>query len=285
MPNVGSRTVQAKETVGGTTFKNFVNVQANLNGWKNVKKMFVYNGSGWVEVWNNRPEVSSTSMTTTSSSALSFTGSADPNWFETTAKFQFREVGTSTYTDSSTTTSGMEDGVNGAVSFTVTATVSDAFKNWEAYAVGTNAGGTSTGGMVYKDCRKHFDGGSGWESSSTTQTVTCAFCTCGSNSTRTDTIYTYTKDGCPTYNTVSTGFCPACGYWYLLDYYNGGPSSVVIDGVTYTADIEPGYYYQSNPFGTSCGGGCLIDLFRIEECTSTGVRRATFAKCAYVDFC
>lgn len=312
MPNVGSNEFQGYSS----SWNGPINVQGHDgSAWKYGIAVYVHNGTTWVEVWNSRPEVTSTSMSATNSTTLSFTGTADPNNFETTAKFEYKEVGAGSYSNSSTTTSGMGNGIDSAVGFTVTATPSgDVYKNWEARASASNIAGSGTGGTITLDCTKgttNYTKGASPTSSSYSGS-------CG-NRTRTDT-YTYTRKSgvaCPNYdladsavsdpNCTSGCFTPeavdcdgcgsrtyyngsstnctsyyegSCGTW---NYYSSPAYEVTIDGIYYQETlcgwIRP---YGPNP---SCGY-CEVYTYNIYQCSvNSAAFKVTGAGCCYVEFC
>lgn len=263
MPNVGSNEFNGYSS----SWQSPTNVQGhNGSTWKYGIAVYVHNGTDWVEVWNARPEVVSSSMATTST-GLTFSGTADPNNFATTAKFQYKEVGGS-YSDSGTTTTGLGDGVDGAVSFTVTATVADTYKNWESRASATNAAGTVTGSTVTLDCRKHDAGGSGWGTSDSSDNSTCDGC--GTVTTR-----TYTKTGCQSY----TGIVGTCTSWSnYFDYV-----CIPVSGGTYpyVSGSVWGWLYSTSSDCTGfvvgpCNGCCeLLGPVNVQYCSVTGGYRVT----------
>lgn len=224
--------------------------------WEYGFAVYYHNGTGWVEVWNARPQMVSTSMATTSSTGLTFTGTADPNNFETTAKFEYKEVGAGSYSNSGTTTTGLGDGVDSAVSYTVTATVADTWKNWESRASGTNAGGTGTGSTITLDCRKHNASGSGWTE---TASYDSSGCECG-----TKTLLTYTKSNCQTYNT---------GYSACSESRIYAASTGTYNGTSYTAEntIENGivmYLTSNRQQGCAYLGDNYCYAYSIYKCPS-----------------
>lgn len=270
MPNVGSYEFKGNDG----SWKDPTYVQGHDgSAWKYGIAVYYHNGTDWVEVWNARPVAVSTSMATTST-GLTFSGSADPNNVSTTAKFQYKEVGGS-YSDSGTTTTGMGDGVDGAVSFTVTATVADTYKNWESRASATNAGGTGTGSTLTLDCRKHDAGGSGWGTSDSSNSSTCDGC--GTVTTR-----TYTKSGCQTY----TGIIQTCGSWSDTTIMF---ATVPVSGGTYayvTGDIFGQYYSDSagnGYYNPSCGG--LAAPGNVQYCSVGGYRVTGTDTCIYPSCC
>ena len=239
MPNVSPYELKGDTGAG---FVNPVYVKGhNGSGFQFGYAVYYHNGSGWVEVWNARPEVVSTSMATTGS-GLTFSGTADPNNFSTTAKFEYKEVGGS-YSDSGTTTTGMGNGIDGAVSYTVTATIADTYKNWESRASATNAGGTGTGSTVTLDCRKHDAGGSGWGTTNSSPIVdpvdNCSGC-----GTRSRIDVTYTKSGCQQY--VVTGSYGVCS-----DSYVPVDPTTMFGICIYANGVGTGVtgYYAGNPLG------------------------------------
>lgn len=269
MPDVGSNQFRAAKGVNnfveGIPYgKDGTTGGPNNDGWKYGIAVYAHNGTSWVEVWNAMPVAVSSSMATTGS-GLTFSGTADPNNFSTTAKFEYKEVGGS-YSNSGTTTTGMGDGVDGAVSFTVTATVANTYKNWEARASATNTAGTGTGSTVTLDCRKDDAGGSGWGTSDSSNSSTCD--SCGTVITK-----TYTKSGCQPYSEVIQN----CGSWNTIPNFNYG-NLTLINGceVAYDANIgtqgyDTGYYY------TLCGGACTESCLYckvgpqyIQQCSVTG---------------
>jgi len=283
MPDVGSNEFRAANSAGNFVpgipmGKDGTTGGPNNDGWKYGYAVYVHNGTTWVEVWNARPQMVSTSMATTSSTGLTFTGTADPNNFLTTAKFEYKEVGAGSYENSGTTTTGLGDNVDGAVSYTVTATVSsgDTWKNWEARASGTNAGGTGTGSTVTLDCRKHNASGSGWGTSDSSNASTCDGC--GTVTTR-----TYTKSGCQAY----TEQISSCGSWsnyfdFVCIQVSGGTYSYV-EGTIF------GWLYHTNPGCTnvvSCDPENLLGPGGVEYCSASGLYRVTGSdQCIFVSCC
>lgn len=274
MPDVGSYQFRGNDnaTPNTTSWKppvyvkahdGSVGVTSDASTWKYAKSVYYHDGADWVEVWNARPELTSTSIyfASNNSTTINFSGSADPNNFSTTAKFEYREVGTSTWNSSSTTSTGMGDGVDGAVSFNATATVADGYKNWEARASATNIVGTDVGTTITKDCRK--TGTPSWSATFVSSSVvTCSTCSeCGTN-TRIDVTYNYTKSGCPDYTAVTTGTCSnGCGT------YQPKIGDFTQDGITYGYTGTPGYYQVfPNPY---CSSGCdfsVVDYY-VTSCT------------------
>lgn len=263
MPNVGSYELKGHD---GSVWADPTYVKGHDGtSMKFGIAVYYHNGTDWVEVWNARPVATSTSMATTPT-GLTFTGSTDPNNFLTTAKFEYKVVGGS-YSNSGTTTTGMGDGVDGSVSFTVTATEGDTFKNWEARASASNAGGTGIGSTITLDCRKHNAGGSGW-------TETASYDASGCDSCGTKTLLTYTKSGCQTYN---TGYSACSGSWSYVDP-TYGPSTIVVGGVTYSSSLF-GYTDYS-----SCGY-CQIYAWDAYYCSVTGAYKVVNQQCYTLEFC
>lgn len=284
MPDVGSNQFRAakgaNDFVQGIPYGKLGTTGGpNNDGWKYGYAVYVHNGTEWIEVWNARPQMVSTSMATTSSTGLTFTGTADPNNFATTAKFEYREVGTSSYSDSGTTTTGLGDGVDGAVSYTVAATVSsgDTWKNWEARASGTNAGGTGTGSTITLDCRQHDAGQPAWNTSDSSNASTCDGC--GTVTTR-----TYSKTGCQSYTrTIAT-----CGTWNQV---TTAGTYTTTDGVTRTYVSFTDWLGFGGYLGTaSCNQGqcgCVPQdrlAYEIQQCSVTGVYRLVSTYCVRVSF-
>lgn len=286
MPDVGSYQFRGNDnaTPNTTSWKPPVyvkahdgTVSADASTWKYGKNVYYHTGSGWVEVWNARPEATSStiSFSSSNSTTINFSGSADPNNFSTTAKFEYREVGTSTWNDSSTTSTGMGNGVDGAVSFTATSTVTDGYKNWEARASATNTVGTGVGSTITKDCRQ--TGTPSWSATvSSTSVVTCSNCYgCGSD-TRTDVTYKYTKDGCPDYYNTTTGSCSnGCGNWVPSTSDRSG------EGLTYTGFYG---YYTRNSFTCTCAENdpCYFpyqETVYVTVCSATGATNISSVSC------
>jgi hypothetical protein len=257
MPNVGSYEFKGNDG----SWKDPTYVQGHDgSSWKYGIAVYIHNGTSWVEVWNARPVAVSTSMATTST-GLTFSGTADPNNFSTTAKFQYKEVGGS-YSDSGTTSTGMGDGVDSAVSYTVAATVADTYKNWEARASASNTAGTGVGSTLTLDCRKS---GPTWGTSDSSNNSTCD--DCGTVTTR-----TYTRSGCQTYSAVVTN----CG---TRTYYS---STGTYDGISYTVFTD---WVFGTPYlrRTADGnGGCGCDSYyawSVSYCDSTNSWRHTPLGC------
>lgn len=269
MPNVGSNEFKAargaNDFVEGIPYgKSGTTGGPNNDGWKYGIAIYAHNGTEWIEIWNARPVVTSISMATTSS-GLTFSGNADPNNFSTTAKFEYREVGGS-YVDSTSTSTGMGNNIDGAVAYTVTASVGDTYKNWESRASASNTAGTSVGSTVTRDCRKENDGGSSWVPSDSSDASTCD--SCGTVTTR-----TYSKSGCQPYSEVIQN----CGSWDTISNYNYGDLTlengcvVKYDANIGTQGADTGYYY------TTCGGACTesckycqVGPQYIQQCSVTG---------------
>lgn len=197
MPNVGNRTIQAIETVGGSTFKNWVNVKANDGTWKDAKKVFVHNGSGWTEVWNNRPVTTTGAGSSSAYNEITVTGTVDPNNFVATPRFYYKTSSESTYTADTILTDISGDGAQSVGNRTIIGLVENTTYNY--YLSATNAAGTSdisVGSVTTPyDCRLDANGvpiGPGWSSSS----VTTYNNSCGTCGLRDTTVTTYTKAGC-----------------------------------------------------------------------------------------
>jgi hypothetical protein len=282
MPDVGSNQFRvAKGTnnfVSGVPYgKDGTTGGPNNDGWKYARSISAHNGAGWVEVWNARPEMVSSTFTVSNSTTLSFTGSADPNNFATTATFEYREVG-GTYADGNTTTTSLGNGVDGAVGFSLTKTGIDGFKNWEARAKGTNIAGVGVGEVISRDCRK----GVGWGRTSSSIIVVCSTCDSCGTSTKIVTTDTYTKDGCPTYSESSEGLgCSACGTWAA-----GQASSYAYGGQTLYYSGSPGFYFTTFQ-STDCaacaplgGSECWSSgNYYITDCDVSDEIRVTFLGC------
>lgn len=282
MPSVDtSKPAKAKV---GTSWYNWNIVRGKVSGTWTIGKKVWRNVSGtWVEIWNARPEVTTGSFTATNS-ALSFTGSVDPNNFTATASYRYREVGTSTWSNSTSTTKSGD----GAQSYSVTATITDGLKNWEAQAVATNAAGTAdTPTNAYLDCRRHDNGGSGW--STTTQNFSdptgCESC---GTKTRTDT--TYSKTGCPSYTV--TGTYGSCSHSWTQVTTPG--TYTTTDGVTAYYDQYftdwlgfGGYLRRQGCKVGNCGCSCQEQQgWIIEYCSATGQYRRSGPYCVtYIIFC
>lgn len=216
MPNVGSNEFKvargANDFVSGIPMgKDGTTGGPNNDGWKYGTAVYAHNGTAWVEVWNASPEMVSSTFTVSSTTELSFTGTADPNNFATTATFEYREVGGS-YADAATTTTGLGNNIDTAISFSVTKTGIDGFKNWEARAKGTNTAGTGVGSVLTRDCRKHDVAGvtAGSWTTSVTSTTSESCGTCGS---LTRTVTAYSRTGCPGYSVTTDSACTeaTCG--------------------------------------------------------------------------
>ena len=237
MPNVGSNEFKAargaSDFVSGIPLgKDGTTGGPNNDGWKYGTAVYAHNGTSWVEVWNARPEMVSSTISATSGTVLSFTGTADPNNFLTTASFELREVGGS-YTTSNTTTTGLGNNVDGAVGYAVTATVADTYKNWEVRAKGVNVAGTDYGSVLTLDCRTptsfanysdgsaYYDGGDcktrRLKKDRTYTKTGCAayFVAAGGQNDSADTCASYTSscyNAAVAYSTT-TNACGSCGYY------------------------------------------------------------------------
>lgn len=277
MPNVSPYELYGND---GSGWESPISVSGNSGSWEYGFAVYYHNGTGWVEVWNARPQMVSTSMATTST-GLTFSGTADPNNFETTAKFEYKEVGAGSYSNSGTTTTGLGDGVDSAVSYTVTATVADTWKNWESRASGTNAGGTGTGSTLTLDCRKHNASGSGW-------TETASYDSSGCDSCGTKTLLTYTKSGCQTYN---TGYSACSDSWQSLPFLTSGCFPLTNGTYAYAASTIWGYIYYTdsgcnNAVTAGCSGGGALGPVDIQYCSTSGLYRVSGGDtCVYPSCC
>jgi hypothetical protein len=240
MPNVGSNDFKAargaNDFVSGIPLgKDGTTGGPNNDGWKYGIAVYAHNGTDWVEVWNARPQMVSSTIAATSATVLSFTGTADPNNFLTTASFELREVGGS-YTTSNTTTTNLGNNIDGAVGYAVTATVADTYKNWEVRAKGVNTAGTDYGSVLTLDCRN--------PTSFATYTDGTAYYDGGDCKTRRlKKDRTYTKTGCFAY------FVAAGAQNDAADTCASYTSACYEDGVAYSNTSNPcggcGYYTTS----------------------------------------
>lgn len=281
MPNVGSNELRGHD---GSSFQQAQVVYGHDGtDWKYAKNVYGHNGSTWVEVWNARPEVVSTSVVATSGTNLSFAGTADPNNFATTAKFQYREVGAGTWNDSSSQTSGLENNVDGAKSVATSATVADTYKNWEARIYASNDAGNSTGSTVTRDCRQQgVNGGSGW---GTTTLYDSTGCDCGTKS------YTqYSKSGCYTYNGPLSGCSDSYVQQGTGSYPLPFPCTGGCDFVQFN-DVWGNYYLAWNEYGLrqcptgACG--CLSnerEAIYVRYCATSNTYTYEVVGCVTVTF-
>lgn len=296
MPNVGSRTIKAIEAGDLTPdFKNWVNVKANDGTWKDAKKVFAHNGSGWVEVWNNRPVTTTGAGSSSQYDRISVTGTVDPNNFTATPRFFYKKSTDTNYTQDSDLTTVSGDGAQSVGTRVITGLVENTTYNY--YLMATNAAGTSdqpTTGSVSTpvDCRQ-LGTANGWNSTTTTTTVTCTACDCGTN-TRVDTTVTYTKTGCTTYSSTTTGTCTGCGNnisqgtgLYDLPYPCG------FDGCSFIefTDVWGTPYLAWNEFGLlqctpgACGCGPQYrSAVRVYYCDVTGSYTLQDFGCVQVSF-
>lgn len=270
MPSVNSSKLARAKS--GTNWLEWNVVRGKtVSGWQIGKKVWSKVNGVWTEVWNARPVVTSNSFTTTTTT-MTFNGQVDPNNFTSTVSFRYREVGAGSWSNSGTTTKSGDT----LQSYSVTATIADAYKNWESQAVGTNDGGTAdTPSTIYLDCRKHDASGSGWSTSDSSNSSTCAGC--GTVTTR-----TYTKTGCPTY----TGVVGTCGTW--TDYFDF--VTVAVSGGTYsyvTGSIWGWYYSDSagNASATCSGGSGLVGPGNVQSCSVGGYRVTGTDTCVIVSCC
>jgi hypothetical protein len=286
MPDVGSNEFKvargANDFVSGVPMgKDGTAGGPNNDGWKYGIAVYAHNGTDWVEVWNARPEVVSSSITATSATVLSFTGTADPNNFLTTASFELREVGGS-YTTSNTTTTGLGNNVDGAVGYAVTATVADTYKNWEVRAKGVNTAGTGYGSVLTLDCRtptgwanytdgnQYYDGGDCKTrrlKRDRTYTKTGCFAyvvSGGGQNDAADTCGSYTsacyETGVAYSNT--TNACGGCGY-----YTTSGTTYARKTNVTGPCD---GTLTVANPDGSCREGDAWVEYTQPETITIGG---------------
>lgn len=279
MPDVGSNQFRAANSAGAFVSgipmgKDGTTGGPNNDGWKYGYAVYAHNGTAWVEVWNARPEVVSTSMATTPT-GLTFSGTSDPNNFSTTAKFEYKVVGGS-YSNSSTTSTGMGNNVDVAVSYTVTATEADTYKNWEARASATNIAGTGTGSTLTLDCRKHNAGGSGWAETASYDASGCDGC-------GTKTLLTYTKTGCQTYN---TGYSACSGSWTNLDPFSGVCYPLINGTYAYAQGSLWGWIYYTDDVCMSapdtCGPDGTLGPENVQYCSVSGQYRVTGTdQCVY----
>jgi hypothetical protein len=260
----------------------------------------------------------SSTFTVSNNTTLSFTGTTDPNNFATTATFEYREVG-GTYADGNTTTTSLGNGVDGAVGFSLTKTVTDGFKHWEARAKGTNVAGTGLGAVLSRDCTKSPI--INWNATVADNPVvgTC------NNRTYTQTT-TYTRDGCPTwtfttapialpadcgdacYDPVSTNPCDGCGSITTTNpkpgsncpgtttgscgtWYDSGGLGVFLGTVSLVSGSYPyatyysstGNWYYTDAAGNLCNCGCPSGRFIapgwVDICDQGGYRSSGTDRC------
>jgi hypothetical protein len=279
MPNVGSNDFKAargvNDFVPGIPYgKDGTTGGPNNDGWKYGYAVYAHNGTTWVEVWNARPEMVSSTFTVSNSTTLSFSGTADPNNFATTATFEYREVG-GTYADANTTTTGLGNNVDGAVSFSLTKTSIDGFKNWEARAKGTNIAGSGLGAVLSRDCRKSPTVVWGESPVDNATTGTC------NNRTYTITT-TYTREGCPTYSVTSspiptTADCSAACYGEATvteEYFDGTCNSIRYRTKTVTNPVAgsncPSTTTYGDPYAAPDCTGCTGTPYVSNSCSGCG---------------
>jgi hypothetical protein len=282
MPNVGSNDFKAargvNDFVPGIPYgKDGTTGGPNNDGWKYGYAVYAHNGTTWVEVWNARPEMVSSTFTVSNSTTLSFSGTADPNNFATTATFEYREVG-GTYADANTTTTGLGNNVDGAVSFSLTKTSIDGFKNWEARAKGTNIAGSGLGAVLSRDCRKSPTVVWGESPVDNATTGTC------NNRTYTITT-TYTREGCPTYSVTSspiptTADCGAACYGAATvteEYFDGTCGTITYRTKTVTNPVAGSNCPSTTTYGTPYAApSCTTSCFDISTDSCSGCGSITY---------
>lgn len=296
MPNVGSRTVKAIEAGDLTPdFKNWVNVKANDGTWKNAKKVFAHSGSGWVEVWNNRPVTTTGAGSSSAYDRITVTGTVDPNNFSSIPRFYYKKSSETSYTAGSELTAVTGDDAQSVGNITITGLVENT--TYDYYLTATNVAGTSnqpTVGNVSTpvDCRQ-LGKENGWSETTTNTTETCTACDCGTN-TRVDTTKTYVKDGCTTYSVFTTGTCTGCGTLtsqgtgsYPLPYPCSGNCDFVefydVWGTPYLAWNEFGLK-QCIPGNCGCFSHQYQYAVRVYYCSATGAYTLQDVGCVLVTF-
>ena len=169
------------------------------NTWSYAKKVFAHNGSGWVEVWNNRPVTTTAAGTSSAFDRITANGAVDPNNLSATPRFYYKKNADSTYTAGAELTA-----LTGDTSQNVTSTITGLTENttYNYYLLASNSAGTSDTPTVRNvttpiNCDQ---AAAGW-SSSAAPAVTVGCGTCGS---RTTVTTTYTKTGCTTYTAITS---------------------------------------------------------------------------------
>lgn len=129
---------------------------------------------------------------------------------------------------------------------------------------------------AWTDCRQHDAGGRDWSSSSSTSTVSCGSCDCGSNTKQVTTV-TYTKEGCTSYTRSSETGCTGCGSWSAATstFTEGGFTYIYVGPAGYF--IIDDFYSASDPPGCgTCQSGCeRVATYYVENCSAGGRRGTT----------
>jgi hypothetical protein len=146
------------------------------------------------------------------------------------------------------------------------------------YAKAVFANKNGTWERAWTDCRKYDAGGRDWSSSSQVFTDATGCDSCG---TKSKTVVTYTKTGCP--NDVRDPGYGACSDSWVA----ATASTIDTGGVTYY-NTGPGNYFTFNdPCITCTGGGCEVATgdYYITTCGTTGAYRITQVGCSCINIC
>ena len=259
----------------GASFSPWADVQycTAPSTWQYAKKVFAHDGTGWVEVWNNRPVTVNGAGSSSAYDRITVTGTVDPNHFDSTPRFYYKKSTDSIYTADTALSTISGDGSQSVGSRTITGLVENTTYNY--YLSATNIAGTSDNSSVISvttpyDCRTQAEGAAGWSSTTTytTSTSGCGSCTCGS-STHTDSSTTYTKTGCTSYVVNTTGTCSGCTN---ETYISTNGTYTTTDGVTatYTATSDwlgfteymvPSACKKPGTCGCSCDSNLGYDIY------------------------
>lgn len=124
---------------------------------------------------------------------------------------------------------------------------------------------------TWTDCRKYDAGGRDWSSSTATYTDASGCDSCG---TKSKTVTTYTKTGCP--DDVRDPGYGACSSAWTAETV----TSFEYNGYTYYTQGTAGYYSQLFSDCRSCPSPCITSAnYYVTVCPLTGSRRFTYLSC------
>lgn len=144
------------------------------------------------------------------------------------------------------------------------------------YAKAVFANKNGTWERAWTDCRKYDEsGGRDW--SSTSQVFTDAT-GCDSCGTKSKTVVTYTKTGCP--NDVRDPGYGACSGSWSAAVPPGGDISIEINGQTYFYSGNAGYFFVIFSDCRTCPSGCAANAnYYITQCSVTSAYRVVYLSC------
>ncbi len=317
MPAVSSYSPKAYTT--SSTFNNWYSVRGYLtNGGspQTAKKVFMRDAenTGWLEIWNGRPIIVSSSVTSANDglnlTQLTFTGTIDGLNLPTTLTVRARPADSK---DAFTSTTGTVLTQYGAQNYSLVISGLTEVTNYYYEIIGTNDGGQSTPSGFITTNRNCSQGGAGFVNIGT-EYLSETPQGCGICGTRYRTVSRaqYGKPGCsntyydpasfPSFDTVGFSTCAETGMaptsnWVLQNASSYGSGYTFAGGITkndLTGDVRSivakeffGYWWFGDANSAPCtlGGTCQYDLsYTVYKCSLTNAMVWTQAQCFAV-FC